>query len=642
MAFWNEYNEVTGITYEDPPWVTAFIQSQFGGAGGNAPQERQAFNPETGNIEFQRWNQQTKTWDWTGVIASRPPPESVTNPNANDRWTGTPGDGRPYGTYILGPDGQPQGQPIGNPQAPPNVSVSVAQQEPLSSGAAFTAAEARADITANGGKITKGGTGDNPSVIIGVLPDGSQVQFDSSRNRDGAIRYNPTYKDPPAASAAAAKVSPALAASEQYRKTADNYAGKGQAPAASSTPAPVPAATGANRTASPGAANTYRTAADSYIPDPGPELPGMSPQGPESPGVVGWDRPSYGYGNEAGTLVPKVVNEVQPGGCGTMSWQATPHEIQNRLGPFGLKASGNLQQDLAAYYGGLAERSRLMAPGGLAENDPLMANEIFKVVGGPQSGANERLDASGRNMGSGRGYKGLYGADKAMDPNITLEELAAIVTPRADVDYMAEGGMGFTGMGAINNPTGERRREWPADPFSRYSGDQTLPGPLDYANNQRNDLQRGGYAGPLYMQYLNDPRAGGMTFVEWKARQGRSQNEPFAWDPSLSQVPPAPGRTGVSMYAGGGQFATRGPLAMVDMQTGQTEAVAGESGPEAVSVQPLQSPYGGLRGRELAATRLMAPRNPLLPTAFAQLIESLLMGRRKGRTPPLRPVGAAA
>ena len=629
MAFWNEYNEVTGITYEDPPWVTAFIQSQFGGAGGNAPQERQAFNPETGNIEFQRWNQQTKSWDWTGIIASRPPPESVTNPNANDRWTGNGPQG--YGTYILNAEGQP-GQYIGNPQAPASTSVSVSL--PPSSTGALTKEEATASITADGGQVVNRG-----GVIIGIFPDGSQVKYDPQTVR-GETRYNPTYVPPPAASAAAAKVSPALAASEQYRKTADNYAGKGQPPAGAGPPAPTTPRPGSSP--GPRDGNTYRTAAGSYIPDPGEPLPGMSPQGPESPGVKGWDQPSYGYGNEAGTLVPKVVNEVQPGGGGTMSWQATPHEIQNRLGPFGLKASGNLQQDLAAYYGGLAERSRLMAPGGLAENDPLMANEIFKVVGGPQSGANERLDASGRNMGSGRGYKGLYGADKAMDPNITLEELAAIVTPRADVDYMAEGGMGFTGMGAINNPTGERRREWPADPFSRYSGDQTLPGPLDYANNQRNDLQRGGYAGPLYMQYLNDPRAGGMTFVEWKARQGRSQNEPFAWDPSLSQVPPAPGRTGVSMYAGGGQFATRGPLAMVDMQTGQTEAVAGESGPEAVSVQPLQSPYGGLRGRELAATRLMAPRNPLLPTAFAQLIESLLMGRRKGRTPPLRPVGAAA
>src|SRR5690349_14450135 len=33
-------------------------------------------------------------------------------------WTGTPSDGRPYGTYVTDASGQPVGDPIGNPQAP--------------------------------------------------------------------------------------------------------------------------------------------------------------------------------------------------------------------------------------------------------------------------------------------------------------------------------------------------------------------------------------------------------------------------------------------------------------------------------------------------------------------------------------------
>lgn len=133
------------------------------------------------------------------------------NPNANDRWTGTPGDGRPYGTYILGPDGKPQGDPIGNPQAPQNTTI--IQNEPTSSQGAYTAEEARAAIQRDGGTVV-----DRGGVLIGTFQDGSSVQFDPIRNRDGTTRFNPTYK--PASSETQAQKNPIILHGPANVKTA--------------------------------------------------------------------------------------------------------------------------------------------------------------------------------------------------------------------------------------------------------------------------------------------------------------------------------------------------------------------------------------------------------------------------------------
>lgn len=49
-----------------------------------------------------------------------------------------------------------------------------------------------------------------------------------------------------------------------------------------------------------------------------------------------------------------------------------------------------------------------------------------------------------------------------------------------------------------------------------------------------------------------------------------------------------PNRDGPDFYAKGGQMMTRGPVAMVDMSTGKTEAIAGEAGPERITVDPMK------------------------------------------------------
>src|SRR3990167_4388530 len=63
--------------------VEQAILALAGGGGCNAPQDRTAFNPATGNIEYQAYNSATQTWEWTGVIASRPAAGNTTIVNAS-------------------------------------------------------------------------------------------------------------------------------------------------------------------------------------------------------------------------------------------------------------------------------------------------------------------------------------------------------------------------------------------------------------------------------------------------------------------------------------------------------------------------------------------------------------------------------
>lgn len=93
------------------------------------------------------------------------------------------------------------------PQSSGGTSV-VVQNEPVSSQGAYTADEARAQIQRDGGTVVERG-----GVVVGTFPDGSSVQFDPIRNRDGTTRFNPTFKPAPTASSSSglsgpSKVSP--------------------------------------------------------------------------------------------------------------------------------------------------------------------------------------------------------------------------------------------------------------------------------------------------------------------------------------------------------------------------------------------------------------------------------------------------
>lgn len=73
------------------------VDDEFESVSGR-PAERSAFNPATGNQEYQRWNPETQTWEWTGVIASRPPAGPTVNVAAPNQlesssqftWNDTP------------------------------------------------------------------------------------------------------------------------------------------------------------------------------------------------------------------------------------------------------------------------------------------------------------------------------------------------------------------------------------------------------------------------------------------------------------------------------------------------------------------------------------------------------------------------
>lgn len=45
-----------------------------------SPEDRTAYNPATGNQEYQTYDPVSKTWQWTGVVASRPPIDPATVP----------------------------------------------------------------------------------------------------------------------------------------------------------------------------------------------------------------------------------------------------------------------------------------------------------------------------------------------------------------------------------------------------------------------------------------------------------------------------------------------------------------------------------------------------------------------------------
>lgn len=116
---------------------------------------------------------------------------------------------------------------------------------------------------------------------------------------------------------------------------------------------------------------------------------------------------------------------------------------------------------------------------------------------------------------------------------------------------------------------------------------------------------------------LNEPSgyqgAAGGPELKWGSANGGASNTPYdqafnPWvenalgSPDLTYFPDvtvAPGQSGgqqpnnwwlddPSLMARGGQFSTNGPLAMVDMSTGRTEAIAGEAGPEKITVDPMR------------------------------------------------------
>lgn len=100
----------------------------------------------------------------------------------------------------------------------------------------------------------------------------------------------------------------------------------------------------------------------------------------------------------------------------------------------------------------------------------------------------------------------------------------------------------------------------------------------------------------------------------YRFAQGTEQGQPImAGMPRALPMPDtaAPGKPG---------FTTQGPLAMVDMNTGQTMGVAGESGQEAVHIQPLTS-----EGMQMRMQGAAQPEQPV--TSSLAYLKALARGR---------------
>src|SRR3990167_10451004 len=149
------------------------------------PADRTAYNPATGNQEYQRWNPDTKSWEWTGAVASRPP-------------------------------------------AGANVTV---QTQPVTSKASMSEADVREQAQKNGGKVDERG-----GVIVVTWADGSQTRYDPTGTpRDGKVTYNPTYVPPPASSAS--KQTEFEKRMEALRRGSAPGSTAGTTPATTATPA---------------------------------------------------------------------------------------------------------------------------------------------------------------------------------------------------------------------------------------------------------------------------------------------------------------------------------------------------------------------------------------------------------------------
>ena len=537
------------------------------------------------------------------------------------------------------------------PVGAPAQSISIVQQEPVSSQGAYSADEVRQLIAGAGGRVTV-----DSGFITASYPDGSTAQFDPIRNRDGTIRYNPT---PKAAASASAEARPyyttdsktgivsAIDANgdviaDYYRtptglKKVPNPTYKGTM-AAPATPPAGSATGGGSQAAAP--TSTAQQTTQKY----------------DEIGTEGTGR-NYKFGTAAGgegftTYDPESNTSFGQSG----SYVRGPSSITG--GPSGpiTVTSNDPNQNKVTRYGGASDLA------------------LGIGTGISRSGSTSRGTESGAYMPA--------------DPNefvVSAEQLAALanVVPPAPEEQppgMAEGGSVMTGPSAGRLNFYERMgRE--SRPMAGNPDAYVQPGPNDsmgimqrtpyywemqelkarnpglYAYYQR--YGRGGDAAgtsPFYssMGYgMQDDQISPPTNPGLPGRgnngRGRQGNGPplgrpplggddtrYGLSSPLSQdaYPGSPwGEYVPFSMAQGGQVVTGNePMTVVGDQTGDAYARIGEM--NALTGQPTQ---------EVLNVTPMEPSMPMPsmpPTAFSQLLETLMPRSKKGRKPALRPAGA--
>lgn len=214
--------------------------------------------------------------------------------------------------------------------------------------------------------------------------------------------------------------------------------------------------------------------------------------------------------------------------------------------------SNNTKTPLDITLGGISEG------GGIT---PVGNNESFtgQIPGGPSIGMSSILGNNGVNTQYWLSQmSGLPPSEiaklKINTPEKALQFQQGVETARAT-------GMmpNFASLYATNEPAGHPNLSW----GEANGGDSNTPYDQALAGFKNT------YLDSPDLTYLPDVVPSGA---------GSTQIGNVAYGSNMFEDP--------NYYAKGGQFTTDGPLAMVDMSSGQTKGIAGEAGPEKVTIDP--------------------------------------------------------
>lgn len=560
----------------------------------------------------------------------------------------------------------------------------VVQNEPVQSQGAFTGDEVRAQIAANGGTVVERG-----GVIVATFPDNSSTQFDPVRNRDGTVRYNPTYK-PASAAGAATKpnIESRMNGNIQTFYDMDVWAsGQGDpivgwikagvpernpkytgVAAMPSTPSTAPAATSTagGPTAAPGAPQPNVAAQYASI-GAGDDFaePNTSQNSATGISTTQTTYDGLGKGTSVGQssgygLGPGAVmkQETMPSGFNPADQitvkdpndpkQAVRYDnygaysagIGTGVGYSSRGANPTWNQPMAPALSGTPTP---LAPGELQQLlQQQQAEEMMKLLeaqnnrqpmaqgGSITTGYPQRPEMAGYQAirPSGEGARRIF----VLNPATGRMQQALVSAATGDVlQWLGEEPVieptmprGYNAM--MDLSWKDRMLIWRKAQERKLARDEgTLP--------PRSDYRPPPPIYPALSSPLSQDAYGGAPFGQVTTRFGQSGMD---YNGDLDHNPIMHGdRQPKQMNQGGAMVTGNEPMTMTGDITGnayatigEVNALTGQPTKEVMQVTPLEAsvPLGG---------------QPMQPTAFAQLLETLLGSNKGGRKPPLKPAGSS-
>ena len=283
---------------EHDPITDAILAALTGGSTPKSPEDRTAYNPATGNIEYQQFDPATQQWNWTGVVASRPPSSGGS-------------------TVIVNP----------STTSPANVG-------------SLTIEDIQRMVGEAGGRLQNYG-----GVYVATFQDGSTVEFQPSAKTPGTGTqyYNPGSVKAPAAAGAAGKVTDAGQIFADILNASKASAGATAGTGATTGTPQQPVAP-----AAPVKPKFANTAEQLGLPS------NMDPQGqflqPEGGGIVGANSDAFWLAQQANLA-------ASPSGADVFS--AYPRDLSMELGSYGIKPTGNYANDVQTLQQLIAKRGQL-------------------------------------------------------------------------------------------------------------------------------------------------------------------------------------------------------------------------------------------------------------------------------------------